>query len=153
MDRFTWALVGGVLLLVVVALGAAATRGRGEPPDLSTPGGTVLDYALAEQRGDAQTAWGLLSTPVQRGADFQQYQLRLGSAGRNDNVSFSTEDEHVDGELASVVLVHTYTGSGGWFGSGDTTSTRTTVRLEREAGAWRISVPPDPYSLTRPVSP
>jgi hypothetical protein len=141
-----------VVLLVVVALGAAATRGRGEPPDPSTPGGTVLAYALAEERGDGETAWGLLSTAVQQGADRQQYLLRVGGNGEPDNISFATEDERVDGDTASVVLVRTYVSSGGWFGTSDTQSTRTTVRLVREDAGWRLSVPPDSYLLTKPVS-
>ena len=153
MDRFTWGLVGGVLLLVVVALGAAATRGRGEPPDLSRPDGTVLAYALAEQRGDAPTAWGLLSSSLQQSSDYQRYLLRVGSNREADDASFSTEDQHIDGDAASVVLVRTATDSGGWFGSGGTTSTRTTVRLVRKADGWRISVPPDDYALTKGVSP
>ena len=52
MDRFTWTVVGGVVGLVVIGLAAATfARGREAPPDLTTPAGVVLAYALAEQRG------------------------------------------------------------------------------------------------------
>jgi len=152
MDRFTWIVVGGVVSLVIIGLAAAAVlRGREAPPDLSTPSGVVLAYALAEQRGDPQTAWDLLATATQARADHDRFLARAG--GGNDNGGgreyLTTEDERIDADGASVALVQTYAGSGGLFGSGSYVN-RTTVRLTRQGADWRIVVPPDDYLLAGP---
>ena len=82
MDRFTWIVVGGVLGLVVVGLSAATfLRGREAPPDLNTPAGVVLAYALAERRGDPQTAWDLLAPSAQARIDHDRFLARAGSTG------------------------------------------------------------------------
>ncbi len=147
MDRFTFAVVGGVLALVAAGLVTAATlRGQvGGTKDLSTPGGIALAYALAEQRGDPQTAWDLLASATQQRADRDRFLARAGHT-QADNAYLSTDEERVDGDTASVVLVETYPGSGGIFGRTSYTS-RATMRLVREAGVWRISVPPDDFLL------
>ncbi len=151
MDRFTLAVVGGVLALVVVGLAAAAVlRDRAQPPDPTTPGGVVLTYELAEQRGDPQTAWDLLAASAQAKADHERF---LAFAGHPDTAYLTTENEQIDSLGASVVLVRTTPASGGIFG-GSSYSSRTTVRLVAEGSpsAWRISVPPDDY-LLRTVKP
>jgi hypothetical protein len=129
--------VGGVVA-------AAVVRGREPAPDLSTPSGIVLAYANAEQRGDPQTAWDLLATSAQERGDRERFLARAGNRGGREYLT--TESERVDGDAASVMLVHTYPGSGSVFGSSSSTS-RDTVRLAREGPAWRITVPPDDYVL------
>lgn len=146
MDRFTIAVVGGVIGLVVAGLVAAAMlRGHAPQPDLSTPSGIVLAYGLAEQRGDGQAAWELLATSVQTRNSRDQFLVRFRGHGSGPEY-LSTEDERVDADGASVVMVRTYPGSGGLFG-GSSYTNRNTVRLAREASGWRITVPPDPYVL------
>ena len=131
MDRFTFAVVGGVLALVAAGLITAATlRGQvGSTPDLSTPGGVALAYALAEQRGDRD-----------------RFLARAGHT-QPDNAYLSIDSARVDGDTASVTLVETYPGSGGILGRTSYTS-RATVRLLREPAGWRITVPPDDFLLT-----
>jgi hypothetical protein len=148
MDRFTLAVVGGVLALVAAGLVTAATlRGQvGGAPDLGTPAGVALAYAVAEQRGDPQTAWDLLASAAQQRGDRDRF-LARAARSRPDNAYLSTEEERVDGDTASVVLVETYPGSGGIFGRTSYAS-RTTVRLVREPAGWRISVPTDDFLLT-----
>jgi hypothetical protein len=146
MDRFTWAIVVGVLALVAGGVVVAAVmRGREAPPDLSTPTGVVLAYAIAEQRGDPQTAWDLLATSVQARSDRDRFLARAANSS-STRAYLTSEDEHIEGDAASVVLVQTYPGSDGLFGGGGY-SNRNTVRLVREASGWRISVPPDDYLL------
>jgi hypothetical protein len=146
MDRFTVAVVGGVLALVVAGLVAATVlRGHAPEPDLGTPSGIVLAYGLAEQRGDGQAAWELLATSIQTRNSRDQFLVRFGGHGRGPDY-LTTEDERIDGDGASVTMVRTYPGSGGIFGGNGYTS-RNTVRLAREAAGWRITVPPDPYVL------
>src|SRR3979490_2287307 len=131
MDRLTWIVVGGVVGLVVVGLAAAAFgRGREAPPDLHTPGGVVLAYALAERRGDPQTAWDLLAPSAQARTDHDRFLARAGRVGGRDREYLTTEDERLDADGASVVLVQTTTGSGGLFGSHSYAS-RSTARLTR----------------------
>jgi hypothetical protein len=151
MDRFTWAMVGGVVALVAAGLIAAtALRTPAAPPDITTPNGLAMAYALAEQRGDAQAAWDLLAASAQARGDHDRFLARAGNKG-TDHEYLSTEDERVDsdGASASVVLVHTYPGSGGIFGNASYTR-RDTVRLAKEANGWRITVPPDDYLLGVP---
>ena len=145
MDRFTVAVVGGVIGLVVAGLVAAAVlRGHAPQPDLSTPSGIVLAYGLAEQRGDGQAAWDLLATPVQSRNSRDQFLVRF--SGHGEPQYLTAEDERIDADGASVVLVRTYPASGGIFGGSGYTN-RNTVRLAREASGWRITIPPDPYVL------
>lgn len=149
MDRFTYAIVGGVLALVVAGLAVAAlSRGRETLPDLTTPSGVVLTYALAEQRGDGQAAWELLATSAQARSDRDRFIARVTSSGASEREYLSTEDERLepDGHNASVLLVRAHSGSGGIFGSGSYTN-RTTVRVTRESDRWLITVPPDDYLL------
>src|SRR6266852_5952787 len=138
MDRFTVAVVGGVIGLVVAGLVAAAVlRGHAPQPDLSTPSGIVLAYGLAEQRGDGQAAWELLATSVQARNSRDQFLVRL--SGRGSEAEYlTTEGERIDADGASVVMVRTYPSSGGLFGSSGYTN-RATVRLLREASGWRIT--------------
>jgi hypothetical protein len=146
MDRFTVALVGGVLALVVAGLGAAAiVRGRETPPDLSTPRGVTLAYALAEQRGDGQTAWDLLAPSAQARGDRDRFLARVGNQG-NTREYLTVDDEQIQADAATVVLVRSYPGSVGIFGAGSNAS-RSTVRLARETTGWRITAPPDDYNL------
>ena len=152
MDRFTFAVVGGVLALVAAGLlTAASLRGQvGSAPDLNTPAGVALAYAAAEQRGDAQAAWDLLATSAQQRGDRERFLARAGHS-QPDNAYLSTDEERVDGDTASVTLVETYPGSGGLLGRATYTN-RVTIRLARESAGWRITVPPDDFLLIGPKS-
>ena len=152
MDRFTFAVVGGVLALVAAGLVTAASlRGQvGSAPDLNTPAGVALAYAAAEQRGDAQAAWDLLATSAQQRGDRERFLARAGHS-QPDNAYLSTDEERVDGDTASVTLVETYPGSGGLLGRATYTN-RVTIRLARESAGWRITVPPDDFLLIGPKS-
>jgi hypothetical protein len=142
--------VGGVVGLVVIGLTAAAlVRGHEAPPNLQTPGGVVLAYALAEQRGDPQTAWDLLATSAQARADHDRFLARATSRGRGESQYLTIEDERIDADGASVVLVQTTPGSRDFFSNSSYTN-RTTVRLTRQGADWRIVVPPDDYMLSAP---
>jgi hypothetical protein len=127
---------------------ATLVRGRERPPDLNTPSGVVLAYALAEQRGDGQTAWDLLATSAQARGDRDRFIAAATNSGNSGSEYLTTEDERLDGDnAASVLLVRTYPASSGLLGSSSGYSSRNTVRLVREGQAWRITVPPDDFRL------
>jgi len=134
--------VGGVLGLVAIGLAAAAVlRGHEPTPDLNTPSGVVLAYALAEQRKDPQTAWDLLAPSAQARLDHDRFLALVSSRGGSDREYLTTESERITADGATVVLVHTTVGSGGLFGSASYTN-RNTVSLTRQGADWRITIPP-----------
>ena len=146
-DRLTLGLIGGVLVLVVVGLGSAAIVGRNAaPPDLGSPGGVALAYALAEQKGDGPTAWSLLGASTQAKADRDRFLARAGNY-RPANEYVSLESEKIDGDEATVTLVRSRRETG-IFDSAYSYSE--TFRLVREPAGWRITVPPDEYLLVAP---
>lgn len=150
MDRFTAAIVIGVLGLVAAGVVAAvAARGTETPPDLSTPGGVALAYELAVLRGDGERAWELLAESARANADRDEFLARVGhwrgSSDRSERLT--VEVEEIDADRARVELTRTHGSSGGLFNFGETYSTRNTVRLVRQDGQWRISVPSEPYLL------
>lgn len=150
-DRLTLVVAAGVVGLVVVAVAVAAvSRGWDVAPDLGTPEGVVLAYTQAEARGDGAAAWDLLAASAQARGNRDQFISRVGSGdpGFSRNTYVSAEGAQIDsgGANASVVLVRSVVGSGGLFPS-PSWSMRTTVRLTREDGAWRITVPPNDYLL------
>ena len=148
MTRFTWAIVAGVLVLVVGSLGLVVfLQSRQQPPDLSTPEGVTLAYAAALQSGDLDTAWGLLAESARAQTSRERFAARAGGARGGDRARLSVEDVHVDGDAARVALVRTYASSGGFLFESSSGSSRATVRLVREPAGWRISTPPEPFLL------
>ncbi len=155
MDRFTWGIVAGVVLLVAAGIATAAVLGgRQTPPDLSTPSGVVLEYVAALQRGDPDRAWSLLASSTQARTTRDSFFLRAGGARPAQDARLSAENEQVQGDTATLDLVRTYPGGRGPFSFGSQPySQRSPVRLVRENGQWRIGVPPDPYLVGPPPSP
>jgi hypothetical protein len=144
MDRFTWLVASAVLALVIGGVAAAALmRAHDPPPDLTTASGVVLAYAQAEQRGDSETAWELLATPVKERTGRERFLTR--SHTFDDRGEYlTTENERDNGDLGTVTLVTTYPGSVGLWGR-TSLSERQSVRLTREADGWRITEAPDSY--------
>jgi hypothetical protein len=154
--RFTWAIVVGVLVLVGASVAlAVVVRGRESPPDLSTPAGVTLAYALAFQRGDFPAAWDLLAESTKAKTTREEFLLRAsGFRSTYDQARMSVEDAQDNGSTARVELVRTYSGARGPFGLfGGEYANRSSVQLTREPDGWRILVPPDPFVLTRPPRP
>ena len=152
MDRFTWGIVVGAVLLVVAGLASVTLARRPvAAPDLSTPEGVVRAYVTALDTDHPEQAWDLLTASARSGTTRDEFIRRATAEGRPRYSLVAIERTTVEGNTARVELARTFAGSGGLFGSGDSTE-HLTVRLERESGAWRISVPPDAYLIDRPFS-
>jgi hypothetical protein len=152
-DRLTLGIVVGVLALVVIAIGVAATVGRSQPMvDLSTPGGVTLAYESAIQRGEADAAWDLLSTDAQAGTTRQEFLTRAAGMAPRTEVRVSIDNVRVNGDSAHLDVVRT-TPRAGFFGlDAGSSSSRSPVTLVRQTDGWRISVPADPYVIRQPAS-
>jgi hypothetical protein len=156
MDRFTWGIVIGSLLLVLVGIGTVVwVQDRSlPPPDLSRPEGVVRAYVEAVQTGNAERAWELLSESAREGITRQEFVQRITVERRPQEGRVAIESVQIDGNTAIVELSRTYATGGGPFGLfGPTSYTdRQRVRLEQQRGIWLITVPPDPYLVNqRPV--
>ena len=104
MTRFTWGIVIGVLVLVAVSVGLAIALPRTQPtPDLSTPDGVALAYALAMQRGEPEAAWELLSSAAQAQTTRDRFITRAtGLTGGYERARLSVEDVSTEGDTARV---------------------------------------------------
>lgn len=153
MTRFTWGIVIGVLGLVAVSLALAfATPSREPTPDLGTPEGVVLAYALAFQRGDAEAAWQLMAESAKGQTTKDRFASRMDNIKSSyARVRLGVENPRVVGDTATADLVRSGSSSRGPFGIGFDSgyTNRSSVRLVRENGNWRISGPPEPYVLDR----
>jgi hypothetical protein len=150
MSRFTWAIVAGVLALVVLSVGLAVALPRTQPePDMGTPEGVALAYALAMQRGEPEDAWDLLAESARSQTTRDSFIARAGDvASSYERARLSVEDPRVTGDTARVQLVRTYPSSSGPFGlGGGSFSNRNTVTLIQASGGWRISTPPEAFLL------
>jgi hypothetical protein len=149
--RFTWAIVAGVLVLVVGSLGlAVGLQSREQAPNLGTPEGVTLAYALALQNGDTDIAWGLLAESTRAQTSRERFAARASGFRYGDRSRLTVEDVHVDGDSARVDLVRTFTSRGGFLFASSPGSSHSTVRLTREPAGWRISTPPEPFLVFGP---
>lgn len=153
MDRFTWSIVAGAVLLVAAGLASVTVLQRpAAPADLSTPEGVVRAYVTAIETQHPDQAWDLLASGARGNLTRDEFVRRASTQGHSRSGRVAIDNVVVEGGTARVELSRTYEGSGGLFGSSAYT-TNNTVRLEREGGQWRISVPPEPYLLERPFPP
>jgi hypothetical protein len=152
-DRFTWGIVVGAVLLVAAGLASVTVLQRPPAPtDLSTPEGVVRAYVTAIETQHPDEAWDLLTAGARGGLTRDEFVRRTSAQSRPRSGRLAIDSVAVEGSTARVELSRTYEGSGGLFGS-SSYSTTNTVRLEREGGQWRISVPPEPYLLERAFPP
>ena len=148
-DKFTWAVIGVVVLLLVVAVVTVnVTGGVGiqaqEYKPLDTPEAPVYNAFLAFQRGDVTKAREQYSQDV-----LDEYGKNEGYdefAGRNTSSNSSqrlrilkTEPIPDDPDRMLVSFVQDTYNQGGIFGSGDTRSREGTVEVVHEEDGWKIN--------------
>jgi hypothetical protein len=157
MDRFTWGVAGGTILLVVAGIVAVLILQRqGAPPDLATPEGTVRAYIEALDRDRPEDAWALLSTRLQAQNQRDEFIRRAAEQHYGRGSRITIEPASIEGNTARVELVRTYRNNGGLFDLFEPSSysNRESVRLVLENGQWRLTVPPQSYLLNRePITP
>ena len=156
MDRFTWAIVGGTVALIAVAIAAVLIVRRNPTlADLTTPDGVVRAYVEALETGRPERAWELLGERQQADVPRDEFVRRASGAfraGREGRMAI--EATEVTGDTARVDVSRTYTGGGPPIFGPSSYTNRFTARLERQRGEWRITVPPEDYRylLDRPLT-
>jgi hypothetical protein len=149
MDRFTLGVVVGAVLLVIAAVvSVVLLQGQSAAPDLSTPEGVVRAYYAALDQGHPEQAWDLLSSRARAQTTRDEFIQRAISfrPGREQRVTIDSVE--IVGDTANVNL--SLTSSGGGLLGGGSYSQTVRVRLDREDGQWRITVPPQPYLIDSP---
>lgn len=148
MDRFTWGIVAGIAILVIGGLaGVALLQRQAAPPDLTRPEGVVRAFVEKVDAGQADRAWDLLATAARADVTREEFLRRATNLAQRPPSRVAIEGVTVDGEAARVTISRTFSGTGAFAPLAATE--RTTVRLVREQGAWRIEVPPDPWLVSR----
>ena len=157
MDRFTWGIVAGTTLLVVVAIAAALlVRQNAAPPDLSTPEGTVRAYLEAIDSGRPERAWELLGERQQAELSRDQFITRATASHRPPRQGRITIDQTVvEGATARVELSQVFASGGPPIFGPSSYTNHMTARLEQQRGQWRVTVPPEGYwyLFDRPLPP
>lgn len=148
LDKFTWAVIGVVVLLLVAAVVTVnATGGAGidtqEYLALDTPEAPLYNTFLALQRGDLTKAREQYSQEVLKELDDSNYDP---FSGRSTTSTSSQRMRILKSEPASddpdrvfvTYLLDSYN-QGGLFGSGSTYSREGTVEVVREDDGWKIN--------------
>ena len=142
-DRFLLAILGGIGVLVVVALALFFLRQSKQaygPED--TPTGVVHNYILALQKGDFQRAFRYLADQEGKPGyslfrdSFTNRELELASTA----VQFSAEE--ITGDEAVLNLTMLRTGGGPF---NEPFRDVQSARLARQGGTWKILSVPYPF--------
>jgi hypothetical protein len=147
LDKFTWVVTLVVLLLLVAAV-ITVNRSQGEPAELTyrtadDPATPVWNAFVALQRGDISTARTQYS---QRLLDDQQrngFDPFTGRGYVDDRQAqrlrmVEVEIDPADPARAYVTVAIDRYYPGGLFGGGNTSSSRRTLQVVREEGAWKL---------------
>ncbi|WP_287907085.1 hypothetical protein [Chloroflexus sp.] len=138
-DRFLLGIIGGTVVLVVVALVMVLTRSTPDYRPDNEPSAVVFNYLLAIQRGDYERAYTYLS-PTLPGYPSSVQKMRSDLSwlsNSNEEVSFAIADTKINGDQATVTVRETRFYRGGLIGGSQTTSTFT-MDLQRNADGWQL---------------
>lgn len=145
-DRVLIGIVGGIILLVVVAFVVALTRPEPEYQPEDTPGGVAFNYLFALQQKDYERAYGYLSPAVAgypRDVDVFTDDLRdyswQFSGAYDSSVSLEVDSVDVNGNRADVVIRETRFYEGDLFSSNQYTNTYTMTLRQEAHGDWKIT--------------
>lgn len=134
-------LVIATATLAIAALAVALVFLRGDrratyPPD--SPEAAYQAYLEASAERDADATWAMLSSSVQRSWPKEQYLSEFTMKGMyDDDARILIERATVTGDRATLDIAVERNSGSLFFGSSRYRETFT-LRLVREAGAWRI---------------
>jgi hypothetical protein len=149
LDKFTWAVIGVVVALLVVAVVTVnVTGGAGvesqEYVALDTPDAPVYNAFLALQRGDLTKAREQYSQEIlddfASDPSYDQLAGRVTSTNSSQRLRIiRTELVPDDPDRALVTFVQDTYYQGGPFGAGSTSSREGTVEVVREEDGWKLN--------------
>ena len=146
-DRFTWIVIGAVVLLLIAAV-VTVNRGSGTPSTPpafrtdNTPESPIYNAFVAVERGEIYAARAYYSARVLEQTQRDGYDP-FTSGYRGDNLSRQLRisavdvDENNPDHAVVTVIVDNYATSGP-FGSGNTWSDTRLIPVVREDGVWKI---------------
>jgi hypothetical protein len=157
MDRFTWAVVGAVVLLAAVAFGMVAVNRVPEgPPDLATADGTVRAYIAAVHDRRGEDAWRLLEGPSAVGPPGRpngtrmseaEFQRELNSVSRSNDRRIRVLPPRQAGDTTNVDVEIVSTSDAPFFVDGGSSSRRVTFSLRQAGEQWRITAAPSAWEI------
>jgi hypothetical protein len=151
-DKFTWAVIGVVVVLLVAAVvtvnvtGGVGVQGQEYLP-LDTPEAPVYNAFLAFQRGDLTKAREQYSQKIldvysqdSKDSGYDQFAGRTTSPNSSQRLRIlKTEAIPDDPDRMLVTYVQDTYNQGGLFGSGETWSVEGTVEVVHEEDGWKIN--------------
>lgn len=148
LDKFTWAVIGVVAVLLVAAVVTVnATGGSGvetlEYRTADEPETPVYNAFLALERGDLSMARAQYSKRVLEGIEemrgYDPFSGRVGNpVNRRLRVTRVAIDPN-DPNRAAVTVIQDNYSRGGPFGTGNTWSREFILEVVREDGAWKLN--------------
>ena len=142
-DRFLFAILAVVLLLVIAALVVFFLRQDAlEYGPEDTPEGVVRNYLIAIHREDFERAYGYLQETPEK-PDYQEFrQSFLGNRLRANNVSAKINETEISGDEAIVAITITHGGTDPFEGTWNNTAS---ALLVLQANQWKLIKMPSPY--------
>ncbi len=148
-DKFTWAVIGVVVLLLVAAVVTVnLNRGQGSSGQAyrtdDSPTTPVYNAFLALQKADIATARAQYSAGVLKDLkDNKGYSPFSNNGYVNDQAArrlriIKSEISTDDANRATVIMVIDSYSSGGLFGGSNTYSSQRVVEVVREENRWQI---------------
>ncbi len=146
-DKFTWAVVAVIALLVVAAVISVTTSGGASDEvaylEDGSPEAPIHNAFVALQRGDRTRARAQYSQEVLDQLDGEQgwdpfSQTMSGQSARRMRIT-TVEPDPEDPDRALVSFVIDTYNRGGLFGAGNTWSRAGTVEVVQEEGVWKIN--------------
>lgn len=142
-DRFTWAVIGVVVLLIAAAVLTVTLGGQDWSSDAyldeDTPAAVVHDAYLALMRNDMARARGYFSNRVLAETEKEIPFVERFAYLRDQNTRLRILEVTMEGEDKALVTVaiDRYT-PGGLFDANTIWTDRRTIPLVREADGWKI---------------
>ncbi len=149
-DRFLLAIIVGAVALIVLGIVAVGAAGRTPPPAPADPDsavGVVQAYVAALRAGDFERAETYLTRSARESLSREPFRERPPRPSQSPNTEQRAliEPVQVGAERAEVrVTISTFTADTEPF-STSTFHREVTVHLIQEAGAWRITQPLEPF--------